>query len=151
MTVLETAPEFFQAALVGIDLAISWVEENARVCPLIVAEGLPPALREHLREGPSYTFDSLVPAIHEQLLLISDDQPTREFGRMVGFTVSSWLHNVLSMSLCRRVINLDTRVRITAKLVNFGQNYLGVSADVLTRSAGVDAEAGRRRGISSTP
>ncbi len=146
LTVTETAPELLQASLEDIDRAISWVEANARVCPLVVGEGLPPELREHLREGSSDIFDSLVRAVHEQLLLITDDQPTREFGRMFGFTLSAWLHHIIVVSLNSKMIVLDGYIRWTAALIDIGHNYIGVSADALARSASLDFEAGASPG-----
>jgi DDE domain len=111
----------------------------------------PPICIARTSEGGAYTFDSLVLAVHEQLLLITDDQSTREFGRIVGFTASTWLHNIFSTSLDRRIIDLDKFVRMTAELVNSGHNYLGVSAAVLTRCASLDAQAGVSPGPLFSP
>jgi PIN domain associated with the TPR-GreAB-C-PIN system len=101
LVVTERTPEVFQVALDDIDHAISWAEANTRVCPLIVTERIPLELREPLREGPSFTFDSLALAIQEQLILITDDQSTRELARALRFMASTWLHSVLSISFDR--------------------------------------------------
>ncbi len=146
LTVTETAPDLLQASLDDIDRAISWVQANARVCPLVVGEGLPSQLREQLREGSSDIFDSLALAVHGQLLLITDDQPTREIGRMFGFTVSTWLHHIIVVSLTGNIIDLDRYIRWTAAIINSGHNYIGVSADALARSASLDFEGGASPG-----
>jgi PIN domain associated with the TPR-GreAB-C-PIN system len=142
LVVTETTPEVFQAALDDIDHAVSWAEANTRVCPLVIAERLPLELREPLKDGHSFTFDSLALAIQEQLILITDDQSTRELARALSFIASTWLHNILSISLDRRGIGIDTFIRTTAELVNSGHNYLGINGAVLARSAVLDAEVG---------
>jgi tetratricopeptide (TPR) repeat protein len=150
IAVTDVAPEVVQAWLADVDGAIEWARSNAIVCPLIVPERLPDVLRDHLRDSPAAIFDSLVLAMQRDLLLVSDDLPTRDFGRVFGFGRSTWLHAVFMVAGNRRNIDFDTYVKWTAHLIGAGHNYLGVSSAALIRSAAIDAEAGEFPGYFFT-
>jgi tetratricopeptide (TPR) repeat protein len=140
----EVAPEVVRESLRDLDQAIGWIETNAKVCPLLIEETLPAALRENLRRGD--VFDSLALAMQTGRLLITDDLPTREIGRFFGFEKSAWLHQVFSVGLNRRCIASDTFIRWSADLIAAGHSYIGVSGSVLARSAHLDAQAGNAPG-----
>lgn len=142
----EVAPEVVKEWLDDIDRAIAWVESNAIVCPLLANDHLPNALREFLRGGRSDIFDSLVVAIQTQRLLISDDLPTREIGRIMGHSSSAWLHQVFGAGLDQERIDFDTFIRWSADLVDSGHNYIGVSGAVLARALQLDARNGTAPG-----
>ena len=81
-------------------------------------------------------------AIQKGCLLITDDLPTREIGRLLGFEKSAWLHQVFNVALNTKRLDFDAFIRWTAHLVDAGHGYIGVSAHVLARSAALDSEAG---------
>jgi cellulose synthase operon protein C len=108
LAVQELAAEVAAKWRDDVDCAIAWAEANATVCPLVAGEYLPPALREQLRAGRSDTFDSVVLAMQASLLLVTYDQPTREFSRMVGGGDAAWLHPVFWVALNERRIYFDT-------------------------------------------
>lgn len=136
----EYAPELLDDWVADTDAAIAWVETNAIVNPLVVEDSLPSLLREQLRSGCSDVFDSVALAMQKDCLLITDDLPTREIGRLLGFKKSAWLHQVFNIALNRKQIDLDTFVRWTAVLIDAGHGYIGVSAHVLAHSAALDSE-----------
>jgi predicted Zn-dependent protease len=142
----EIAPEVVQTWLDDIDQAIAWVEANAIVCPLVAGEDLPPALRDHLRTGGTDLFDSVVVAMQQNVLLITDDLPTREFGRALGLEASTWLHQVFSVAADQSRIDFDTYVRWSANLVDAGHSYIGVDGQALARSFRLDSECGEAPG-----
>jgi cellulose synthase operon protein C len=143
MAVAEVAPEVVQTWLVDVDRAIEWARANAVVCPLIVSEKTPEVLRKFLRDSPPEIFDSLFLAMQKELLLITDDMPTREFGRRFGFGRSTWLQPVFMVASSRLKIDFDTYVKWTADLIGAGHNYMCVSGAALIRSAVIDSEAGQ--------
>jgi cellulose synthase operon protein C len=142
MAITEVAPEVVQAWLADVDGAIEWARANAVVCPLIVPEKTPEVLREFLRGSPWEIFDSLILAMQKELLLITDDMPTRDFGRRFGFDRSTWLQPAFMVAGNRHKIDFDTYVRWTAHLIGAGHNYVCVSGKALIRAASIDAEAG---------
>jgi cellulose synthase operon protein C len=134
----ETTPEVIRTALDDVNGAIAWAEANAAVCPLVANNDLPADLREHLRSGSTDIFESLTLAILHKTLLVTDDLPTRDFGRALGFQQSTWLHQLLSVSPEQKRIDFDTFVRWSAQLIGFGHNYIGVSGLVLERAVHLD-------------
>ena len=68
---------------------------------------VPAELREHLRSGSTDIFESLILAMMHKALRITDDLPTREFGRALGFDQSSWLHQVLSVGVVQKRIDFE--------------------------------------------
>jgi Flp pilus assembly protein TadD len=149
IAVTEVASEVVQAWMADVDGAIEWLRSNAIVCPLIVPEKIPEALRDYLRDSPATIFDSLVLAMQKDLLLVSDDLPTRDFGRLFGFSQSTWLQPVFMVANNRRKIDFDTYVTWAAHLIGAGHNYLSVSGAALIRSAAIDADAGECPGYLS--
>jgi cellulose synthase operon protein C len=107
-----------------------------------VSDKTPEVLRDFLRDSPSEIFDSLFLAMEKELLLITDDMPTREFGRRFGFERSTWLQPAFMVASNRRKIDFDTYVRWTAHLIGAGHNYVCVSGKALIRAASIDAGAG---------
>jgi tetratricopeptide (TPR) repeat protein len=142
IAITEVAPEVIQAWLADVDGAIEWARSHANVCPLIVSEKTPEALREFLRDNPSEIFDSLFLAMQKELLLITDDMPTREFGKRFGFGRSTWLQPVFMVAGNRRKIDFETYLKWTAHLIGAGHNYVCVSGKALICAASIDAEAG---------
>ena len=146
IAVTEIAAEVINEWVEDVDAAITWVEENAIVMPLVIGDSLPEAIREQLRSGQSDVFDSLALAMQTGRLLISDDLPTREIGRLLSFEKSAWLHQVFGCALERKRIDFDTFIRWTASLVEACHGYIGVSAYALARSLAMDAEEGTAPG-----
>ena len=142
MALVEVAPEVVQTWLTDVESAIEWARANAVVCPLIVPESIPEALREFLRDSPWDIFDSLIVAMQKELLLVTDDMPTREFGKRFGFNRSAWLQPVFMVAGNRNKIDFDTYVKWTAHLIGAGHNYVCVSGKALIRAASIDAETG---------
>ena len=147
IAISEVAPEVVVEWRDEVDLAIAWAVENATICPLVVKDDLPPALREHLRTGRFDIFDSIVLAIQTNTLLVTDDLPTREFYSLVSEGgVGAWLHKVFVVALDQKRIDLDTYITWTANLVEAGHNYIGISGLALARALRIDAEAGQAPG-----
>jgi len=142
MVVVEVDSEVVQTWLADVEAAIEWARANAVVCPLIVPENIPEVLREFLRDSAWEIFDSLIVAMQKKLLLVTDDMPTREFGRRFGFDRSTWLQPVFMVAGNRKKIDFDTYVKWTAHLIAAGHSYICVSGKVLIRAASIDAEAG---------
>jgi hypothetical protein len=82
-------------------------------------------------------------AMEKDLLLITDDMPTREFGRRFGVRRSSWLQPVFMVANNRKKIDFDTFVRWTAHLVGAGHNFVCVSGNALLHAASIDEQAGQ--------
>jgi hypothetical protein len=82
-------------------------------------------------------------ALEKDLLLVTDDLPTREFGRRFGVSQSTWLQAVLIVAHNKKKLDFDKYVRWTANLIDAGHNYVGVSGQVLVRAALMDAENGK--------
>jgi cellulose synthase operon protein C len=139
MAITEVAPDAVQGWLAEVDRAIEWARTNAVVCPLIVPEKTPEVLRDFLRGIPQI-FDSLVLAMQKDFLLITDDLPTRDFGRHFGFAQSAWLQPVFMVAGNKHKIDFDTYVKWTAHLISVGYNYVCVSGGVLIRATSIDLE-----------
>ena len=75
------------------------------------------SLREFLRDGPWEIFDSLIVAMQREMLLVTDDAPTREFARRFGFDRSTWLQPAFMVADNRNKIDFDTYVKWTAHLI----------------------------------
>lgn len=142
IAITEVAPEVVQAWLIDVDGAIQWAKANALVCPLIVSEKTPEILREFLREGPPEIFDSLCLAIQKDLLLVTDDMPTRDFARRFGFERSTWLQPVFMVANNKRKIDFETYTRWTSHLIAAGHNYMCVSSQTMIQAVSIDAEDG---------
>ena len=142
----EVAPEVIMEWRDDVVRAIAWAEANATICPLVAGEGLPTALREHLRTGHSDIFDSIVLAMQAAVVLVTDDLPTREFSRLVGGSGAAWLHQVFAVAHQQRHIDFDTYIRWSADLVDAGHNYIGITGQALARALRMDAEADQSPG-----
>ncbi|MDB5416037.1 MAG: hypothetical protein JWR10_4372 [Rubritepida sp.] len=129
-----------------IDRAITWIESNALICPVIASDDLPSALREHLRLGRGGIFEALILTRQTGMLLITDDLPIRELHRAIGGDGGTWLHAVLGLALERRYIAPDRYIVWTANLIETGHNHLGVSGLMLARAAKLDAHSGSAPG-----
>jgi hypothetical protein len=92
--------------------------------------------------GPLEIFDSLIVAMQREMLLVTDDAPTREFARRFGFDRSTWLQPAFMVAGNRNKIDFDTYVKWIAHLIGAGHNYICVSGTALIRAAAIDAEAG---------
>lgn len=141
LVLTETTPDVIQTALEDLDRAIAWVEENATLCPVVASDELPAELREHLRSGSTDIFESLILAMMHKALLITDDLPTRQFGRALGFDQSSWLHQLLSVGVAQKCIDFEKLVRWSAQLVRLGHSYIGITGVVLERAVHLDAKS----------
>jgi hypothetical protein len=141
--VLHEVPSDIVTGLVDeIDRAIAWAEANATVSPVMASDDLPDSLREHLRNGRSDLFDSLILARQSGALLVTDDLPTREFDRVLDGNGGAWLHIVFGVATDWKLIDFDQYVRWSAALVDAGHSYLGVSAAALAQAARLDAATG---------
>ena len=144
---LSTVPGSAVADLLDdVGRAIAWIEANATVSPIVAGDDLPEHLREHLRLGRLDTFDSLILARQSNILLVTDDLPTREVDRAFGGNGGTWLHVVFAAAVDNRLIDFDRYIRLSAQLIEAGQNYLGVSGIALARAASLDASDGQGPG-----
>jgi cellulose synthase operon protein C len=121
---------------------LKWIETNASVVPLIASEELSPHLKEFLRSYPSDVFDSLVISTSLDLLLVTDDLPTRQVAASLKTPLAVWLHAVFGYGLDRKVVDAEQYVRLTAKLIDLGHWYLGVSGPSLSLAARLDEQEG---------
>jgi tetratricopeptide (TPR) repeat protein len=126
----------------NVNNAINWIEENVNVQPIIITDNLPSAFRDHIRLAQSDLFDSMVLAIQNRILLITDDFPTRQICSRINGAADSWLHVVFGVALARRHIDADTYLRWSANLIDAGQGYLGVSGPMLAHAAHLDGDSG---------
>jgi hypothetical protein len=129
-----------------LDRAMTWIEKNTAISPLLAGDELPAVLREYLRAGQNDIFDSLIVAMQSGILLISDDQPTRAFGQHVKGCAGVSLHQVFLGALHRKKIDSDTFIRWSAELVRAGHSYIGMSGAALARAVQLDAETGEAPG-----
>ncbi len=142
IAIREISPEIVRQWLEDLDNAIQWLEVNASVCPMIAGSGLPLELRRHLSLGQSDIYDSVAIAIQSGLLLVTDDLPTRELGRLFGFRTSCWTHSILMAAVLERQIDRGRYVKLTAHLIDAGHGYIGVSGNDLARALLDDARTG---------
>lgn len=103
-------------------------------------------MRDQLRTGRTDIFDSVVLAMQRNVLLVTDDLPTRQFGRALGLRASAWLHQVFGVAADQKRIDFDTFIRWSANLVDAGHSYIGVNGQALARSVRLDAENGEAPG-----
>lgn len=136
----EIPAELIVAQREDVDRAIAWIEANAEVLPIVANEDLPIALRQHLRTGQSDLFDSLILAVQMDLLLVTDDLPTREFGRILCDVKGTWLYPIFGVAVDWKHIDADTYIRWSAALIESGQGYLGISGAALAHAARMDGQ-----------
>jgi hypothetical protein len=146
----EATPEGVRQWRDDVNLAIAWAEANATICPLLVSDDLPPMLRDLLRRGGTDIFDVVVLSMNRSILLVTDDLWTRELNRLVGGGGSTWLHQLFSVALEEKRVDLDTFIRWAAHLVNSGHAYIGSTGGAVARSARMDAEEGGAPGYLFT-
>lgn len=142
MFLTEVAPEVVQGWLKDTDAAIEWVKQHAVMCPLIASETLPDELRQFVRRPAKGIFDALVIAMQKNILLVTDDLPTREIGQVFGFRRSSWLQPVFLVALNKKKIDFDTYTQWMGHLIGAGHSYIGVSSANLICAAQIDHDAG---------
>jgi cellulose synthase operon protein C len=150
IAVREIPPETVRAWRDDVDQAIAWAERNAQIDPVVAGEELSASLRQHLREGRSDIFDSLVLAMHRGFILVSDDFPTRDLLPLFGGKDAVWLHAVFSAAVDNGLIDLPNYVRWLAYLVDAGHDYLGVSGPALVQALRMDATEGNAPGYLFT-
>ncbi|WP_454000416.1 PIN domain-containing protein [Afipia felis] len=138
----EVAPEVVQSWLKDTDAAIEWIKQHAVLCPLIASDNLPEELRQIVRRSTKGIFDALVIAMEKNLLLVSDDLPTRDIGQVFGYKRSSWLQPVFLVALNKKKIDFDTYTQWMGHLIGAGHGYIGVSSANLICAAQIDHEAG---------
>lgn len=142
MAITEVTPEYIQGLLADVDQAIEWAKTHAIICPLIVPETAPQSLREFRRDSALEIFDSVILSMQKSLLLVTDDMPTRDFGRQLGVTRSSWLQPIFMIANNRGKLDFETYVKWSAHLIGAGHNYVCVSGQTLVRAATIDARSG---------
>lgn len=137
----EVSAEVIDTKRNDLGRAIAWAEAKTVISPIVAGEDLPAAFREHLRIGRSDVFDSVALSRQRAILLVTDDQPTREIKRLLGGDAGAWLHVVFGVALKWKHINADQYIQWLAQLIKAGHSYLGVSGLVLARAARLDAAA----------
>lgn len=142
MAVTEVTPEYIQGMLADVDRAIEWAKTHAIICPLIVPETAPQSLREFRRDSALEIFDSVILSMQKGLLLVTDDMPTRDFGRQLGLTRSSWLQPIFMVANNRGKLDFETYMKWSAHLIGAGHSYVCVSGQALIRAASIDAQSG---------
>jgi tetratricopeptide (TPR) repeat protein len=144
--VTEASADAVRASVADTEQAIGWLEEHAEVLPLVAGEQLRAELRHNLQLGKGDLFDALIIARQTGRLHVSDDLPMREFDRASGGSGGVWLHSVFDYAVRMKTLEQDQYIRWTAALVEYGQNYLGVSGQVLARAARLDSQEGQAPG-----
>ena len=142
LAIQETPAEAAREAYDDLGRAIAWLEANAAIRPVVAGDGVPDALRKHLRLGRSDIFDALIIAMETGLLLVVDDMPIRAMGMMLGFDRSCWTQVALGTARDTGSLPAETYVRCMAHLIGAGHDYIGVSGDDLFAAAGLDAAEG---------
>lgn len=142
MAITEITPQYVQGMLADVDRAIEWAKTHAVICPLIVPETAPQSLREFRRDSALEIFDSVILSMQKNLLLVTDDMPTRDFGRQLGLTRSSWLQPIFMVANNRGKLDFESYVKWSAHLIGAGHSYVSVSGHALVRAALIDAQAG---------
>lgn len=144
--IVQTSAEQVVALRDDMDSALQWITDNATVHPLDVSDDLPDPLREGLRKDRDAIFYSLALAIQKNLLFISDDLAIRHMGHSTGTHNCTWLHMVLGVALDTGLLDFDRFVRWSAELAIAGQNFLGVTGDVIAYAAKLDFDEGTSPG-----
>jgi cellulose synthase operon protein C len=142
ISLAEMPAESVRQARDDVDACLKWIETNGKILPLIASEELSSELKEFLRSYPSDVFDALVASTATDLLLVTDDLPTRQVAGFLGKPKAVWLHSVFGEGLDRRIINQEQYVEVTARLVDTGHWYLGISGISLALAAWLDEKAG---------
>ncbi len=135
----EAQPETVQAWMGDVDNALRWIDTHAAVRPVIVDDSLHADLREFLRAGAGDILDALIVARGGDLLLLTDDGPTRSLASSIGFDSSAWLNHVFQMAFIAGRLDRETWVRWSAALIGSGHSYMGVSGAALATAAILDA------------
>ena len=146
ISIVQTSAEIVQESLGDLDRAIAWLEKHAKICPVVVSDELPPLLRDHMTIGHSDLYDALTLAIQRDLLLVTDDMPTRDHGRILGSGRSCWTQIVLRTALHSNRLDAAKYVKSMASLLEAGHNYLGVSGSELAVALKIDLESGNAPG-----
>jgi cellulose synthase operon protein C len=146
LVVHEVPPEIVQGWLSDLDNAITWLDANAVVSPLVVSADLPEKIREHVSLGLSDIFDGLIISWQNDLLLITDDLPLRQIGNALGFKRSCWTHAVLLAARDGRQLDTERYVRCTAHAIAAGHSFITVNGDDLAVALRLDAESGQAPG-----
>ncbi len=146
----ETSAEDVRRLVDDTDRAISWIEGNVQILPVEVGDDLPASFRHLLKPGKYDFLDSIVLARRFDLTLISDDIFSRSLCQLLGAKGGTWLHIVFGLAREAKLIDFEQFVRWSANLIDFGQNYLGVSGDMLAEAARLDARDGDAQGYLFT-
>jgi tetratricopeptide (TPR) repeat protein len=146
MRLTEVAPDVVAGWRDDVDRAIAWANTNAAIQPSVIGDRIPATLREHVQSEKSDLFDCIVLAINGEMLLVTDDLPTREFNRIFGGGGSTWLHQIVFTALLTRRIDLDTYIRWFVQLMGASHDYIGVTSQALARAVEMDAESGKAPG-----
>jgi hypothetical protein len=146
IVIQEISADAIDSMLRDTNNAITWVERDARIAPMIVGDDVPEAFRNVLRSNKVSIFDSAILALQSPVLFISDDITTREFNLSCGGRGGVAIHNVFSVAFKARLINLDDYVKWSAYLRDAGHNYIGVMDYVLVRALQLDVETSGKPG-----
>lgn len=144
----ETTPEDVQAITCDTERAIAWLRSNATIVPLVAGNKLPPEFREHLRNARGDTLDALAVASHVELLLLTDDLPTRQLAISLGNVMTCWTHHLLGIALSAKKITKEAFVASTVGLIEAKHDYIGVSGETLLGALVIDAKIGSSPGRS---
>ncbi|MEQ8824262.1 MAG: tetratricopeptide repeat protein [Filomicrobium sp.] len=133
-------PEMIQKWRDGIDKAIQWLTENTRVLPVVFDEKIPITITSYSNVTGLDTFDALVAAQNEGILLVSDDLGLREYGRESGFAKSAWLNAVMRKALDNGSLDAKTFIQTTANQIEGSYTYISVTNGMLMLSLQMDVE-----------
>lgn len=141
LTISENSPEAVSAHVADLERALAWLEDSAVISPIVAGDDLPVELREALRAGVSDVYDSIILAVQQKILLISDDLVTRQMASALGGDGGTWLHHLFAFAHERKQIDLEAYVRKAAGLLAMGQNYLSLTGAALLKAAELDGGA----------
>jgi len=144
--VIKTPPEAIASAHQDLGLALQWIADRATVMPVELSDELPAELREVLRKDGDALFASLILAIQQKLIFITDDLPIRQIGQSLG-AQCTWLHMALRAAAETGLLAFDEYVRSSAELAMAGYNFLSVTGDVIAHAAMLDSNEGKSPGV----
>jgi tetratricopeptide (TPR) repeat protein len=134
----EASPDNVRGWGQDFDNAISWLNENAKILPVVAGDKLPRALVGQLTDERGFIFDEIVLALEHDLMLVTDDMPMREIGAAFGVKRSSWLQPILMAALDRGKLDQFRYVQLVAHLIDGGQSFVCTTGIALADALALD-------------
>lgn len=122
--------------------ALNWLHDNAVILPVIAAEDLPEALKKQLGAGDMGLFDSLIIAVQNDLLFVTDDLAIRAIDKMIRGPKSAWSHLIFWAAQKKGIIDFQRYLSLASSLIRMRQTYLGVTSEELIEALKIDEAQG---------